>query len=143
MSKGFTHAYSIGEPTKTMWMDTGGSKRFRHAYVIKPGQFDFSALKPYCERIIFVTDGYGDHVDSTRQQLHEGLANFDAEKDVIIPVGSAMVNVMAGAVIQEKLNASGKKNWNSFAMGIFLDGSYHFWRIHDNPSTESYEIILR
>jgi hypothetical protein len=115
-------------------------KRFRHAYVIKPGQFDFSALKPFCDRIIFVTDGYGDHVDSIREQLNDGLDSFDPNKDVIVPVGSAMVNVLAGAIVQRMLE--GHKA-DSFAMGIFLEGNYHFWRVHTDPAIESYEILLR
>jgi hypothetical protein len=115
-------------------------KKFRHAYVIKPGQFNFSPLEPYCGHIVFVTDGYGDHVDNIREQLYKSLKDFDADKDVIIPVGSAMVAVLAGQVLQEVMGH--RTDWDSFAMGIFLEGGYHFWRVHTDPEKESYEIIL-
>lgn len=117
------------------------TKRFRHAYVLKPGQFDFSSLKTFTERIIFVTDGYSDHVDSTREQLYDAFQGFDANKDVIVPVGSAIVVLLAGQMLQRVMQD--RPEWDSFAMGIFLEGSYHFWRIHTDPEKESYEIILR
>lgn len=112
---------------------------FRNAYVLKAGKFDFSSLKPYCERIIFVTDGYGDHVDNLREQVIEHLQHFHPDKDVIIPIGSPMVGVLAGQLMQRYIS---EKQGDSYAMGIFLEGRYHFWRISCLPWIESYKIIL-
>lgn len=123
------------------YRDQDETKRFRHAYVLK-ASFDLSSLKQHCERIIFATDGYGDHVDNIKEQLDESLAKFDADKDVFVPVGSAMVNALAGVILQKKLSEKMQSPNNvNFAMGIWSEGSYKFWRFYADAEREAYEII--
>lgn len=124
-------------------------KKFRHAYVLKPS-FNFSPLKPYCERIIYAVEGYANAVDILRTELETSFANFDAERDVLIPVGSAQINLLAGTVLQ-RLISEREPIRPSFAMGIYsrpdsedgewVQGDYIFWRVHLDGVTESYEII--
>lgn len=123
------------------YQDRDDIKKFRHAYVLK-ASFNYSPLKPYCERIIFATDGLGDHVDNLKDQLEEALTNFDSDKDVLIPVGSALVNVMAGAILQKNLSekAVPPKKVN-FAMGIWSEGDYKFWNVYTDADMDAYEII--
>lgn len=130
----------LNTPSVHLWAGSD-DKRFRHAYVIKPGSFDFSPLQPFCEKIIYATDGQSNHVDNLRDQLYAALAEFHPDKDVLIPVGSAMVNVLAGQIVHEMVERTAK--CDSYAMGIFLDGNYHFWRIYINSDVESDRILLR
>lgn len=121
------------------YQDRDDIKKFRHAYVLK-ASFNYSPLKPYCERIIFATDGLGDHVDNLKDQLEESLANFDSDKDVLIPVGSALVNFIAGTVLQKKLSEKAGTKKVNFAMGIWSEGDYKFWNVYTDTS-DAYEII--
>lgn len=113
-------------------------KRFRTAYVIKPARLDFSALEADCEEVKYMTDGVGDHVDNIREQVERSLKDFDAEKDVLIPVGSAYVAFLAGQIVRWKIYQN--PFWDSFAMGIFLNGSYYFWRIYVDPAKDSVRV---
>lgn len=123
------------------YKDTDQKRQFRHAYVLKPN-FNFSSLAPYCERIIYAVEGYGDHVDNIKDQLEESLSNFDDDKDVLIPVGSALINVLAGAILQKKLSEKTKLPKKvSFALGIWSEGSYKFWTVYTDPDMDAYEII--
>src|SRR6187549_3861867 len=75
-------------------------KVFRNAYIVKPGTFDFSELKLYCEQLIYITDGQADHVDNLRAQIENSFVGFDANKDIIVPVGSAIVVLLTGQIFQ-------------------------------------------
>ena len=142
MSTGYTGIHSVDEPSETLWVDTGESRKFRYGYIVKkPTKLDFSSLEDSCQELIYLTDNVGDHVDNVREQIEKNLADFDANKDVFIPVGSAVVVFITGQILQRKLLENPR--WDSYAMGIFLNGSYYFWRIHTDPEKESYEIILR
>lgn len=116
--------------------------RFRRAWVLKPG-FNFSALKPYCEVISFGTDGYADTVEEQWNQLKTRLLEFDAEKDVLIPIGSAALCTMAATVLSRLILNSGRNNWTSYAMGVYRDGDYQFWRVPTNLREEAYDILMR
>lgn len=117
-------------------------KRFRFAHVLKPG-FDFSILRQYCERIVYSTDGYGDNVPNLREQLEEAMERFDPDKDVLIPIGSATICTLAATLLARKMLLSGNKNWDSYAMGVYSEGNYQFWRIPLDPSQEVYDIMMR
>lgn len=116
-----------------------GRKKFRHAYVLKPS-FNFSPLKQYCEKIMYATEGYATDVDEIRHELETSLSDFDDEKDVLVPVGTALSNLIAGSVLQRLIVAKGDTR-PSIALGIFSDGDYTFWRFHLDGVTEAYEII--
>lgn len=116
-------------------------KQFRHAYVLK-ANFNFSALKPFCERIIYAVEGYGDHIDNVLDQLEESLSDFDADKDVLVPVGNAYINFLAGVVLQKKLIEKRPAKDSSFSMAIWTaDSGYKFWIVNVDQQMESYEII--
>lgn len=114
-------------------------KKFRHAYVLKPS-FNFSPLKQYCEKIIYATEGYATELEEIRKELEISLADFDDELDVLVPVGAAWSNLVAGMIIQRMIAAKGDRR-PSIALGIFSDGDYNFWRFPLDGVTETYEII--
>lgn len=114
--------------------------RFRHAYVLKPGSHDLSYIVPLCDKIIYATDGYAEDVASMRSQMLESFEGFDAEKDLVIAVGSANLSLIAGTIITEKILSSGRKNWSSYVLGIYRDRRYLFGRMPVRPeSQEVYE----
>lgn len=122
-------------------------RRFRFAYVLKPG-FDFSILRKYCERIIYSTDGYGDNLPNLREQLEESMARFDPNKDILIPIGSAAICTVAATLLVRNMVAHNqislpKDKWDSYAMGVYTDGDYQFWRVPLDPSQEVYDILQR
>lgn len=118
------------------------TRRFRFAHVLKPG-FDFSILRNYCERIVYSTDGYGDNVPNLREQLEESIERFDPDKDVLIPIGSATICTLAATLLVYKMINSGKKSWDSYAMGVYTEGDYQFWRVPISPDGEVYDILQR
>lgn len=132
--------------TQRKYTDQDEKKKFRYAYVMKPS-FDFGGLKPFCEKIIFAVDGWGDHVDNIRDQLEKALSEFDDGKDVIIPVGTPYINMLAGSIVQRKILEKNPASKASYAMGIYArpdplaPGFYYFWRVASDPAVESYEII--
>jgi hypothetical protein len=69
--------------------------RFRTAYILKPG-FIFRALRPYCEEIIYSTDGFKTRLDEIMDQLLDSFAAFDPEQDCIVPTGTSTTNMLAG-----------------------------------------------
>lgn len=135
MTDGYSAIHSVDE-----WGQTEGmkSKRFRSAFIIKPAKLDFSPLLEDCENLLYVTDGVGDHVDNIREQVERSLRDFDAKRDVIIPVGSAYVAFLSGQILRQKIYE--RSDWDSFAMGVFLNGSYYFWRIYVDPSRDSEKV---
>lgn len=74
--------------------------RFRRGYVLKPG-FNYGALRPYCDSIVHVSDGFKTEPEEICQQLQEGLQDFDPKQDCIVPVGNAMVNVLSGYILHD------------------------------------------
>lgn len=121
--------------------EDGRIRKFRYAFALKPG-FDFSSLKPYCDRIVYATDGYGDNVDNIRDQLEESLAKFDRSKDVIVPTGSAIACVLAGSIVQRIVSEQKDRSEDSsYAMAVYYEGSYKFYRVFTEGDSDSYEII--
>ena len=72
--------------------------KYRNAFVLKPG-FNFLPLRPHVERVIYATDGIIFNVQDVALQLAESLYQFDPELDCIVPVGTAVVNVVAGLIL--------------------------------------------
>lgn len=122
------------------------AKRFRYAFVVKPGH-NFAPLRPYCERLVFLTDGLTDHVDVIREQIEENMQEYDPEKDVLIPVGTSLANMITGTVIHRILLERYKPGHRNYAIGMFQfisqeeGGKYVFYRLATEPDRESYEII--
>lgn len=117
-------------------------KQFRHAWVLKPG-FKFSYLAPYCEKICFGTDGYADTVEEQWEQLRVNLLDFDPDKDVLIPIGSASLCTMAATVLVRLCINSGRKDWDSYAMGVYKENDYIFWRVPTNVRDSAYDILTK
>lgn len=109
--------------------EMGEKKRFRNVYVVKPGPYDLSSIKPQCEHIIYGTDGYADDVMGMYRQLQESLEDFDADKDLLIAVGSANACALATTIIVQKIVQSGKKNWDSYCLAVYNNRTYLFWRV--------------
>jgi len=74
---------------------------FRRALCVKPG-FRYSALKPYCKEIEFITDGFATDVESISQQIAEAMVDYDPDLDVIVPTGTGIVNMLIGYCISNK-----------------------------------------
>lgn len=119
-----------------------GEKRFRYAWVLKPG-FNFVPLGPYCERIMFATDGYADTVEEQWNQLRVKLLGFDADRDVLIPIGSAALCSMAATVLTRLCESSHLGvRWTSYAMGVYKENDYIFWRVPTNVREDAYDILM-
>lgn len=72
--------------------------KLRTGYILKPG-FSFRALRPYCQSIVYATDGYRTAIDEIAAQLSAAFVDFDPEKDCIVPVGNAITNLLAGYLL--------------------------------------------
>lgn len=128
-----TRTYNISDENESY-------KKFRFGFVISPGQFDFSPLKAHCERIIYATDGFGDSLDSIREQLEENLARFDPNRDVVVSTGKTVPSIMTGMIMMRRILQENRKDWDSIAFGIYQGGDYTFWRVPIDPTHEIYDI---
>ena len=75
--------------------------QFSVAYCMKPG-FRYAALKSYCRRIEFVTDGFETDIDLISQQIAESMKNFNPDTDCIVPTGTGIINLLVGYFISSK-----------------------------------------
>lgn len=114
-------------------------RRFRYAFVLKPS-FNFSPLKPYCEKIVYATEGYAESPEVIRAELEASFSEFDENKDVLIPAGQTLTGFLAGLMLQRLIMERGERR-PSIAVGIFAEGDYNFWRLYLDGVTEDYEII--
>lgn len=114
-------------------------RKFRHAYVLKPS-FNFSPLKPYCEKIVYATEGYAESPDVIRAELEASFSEFDENRDVLIPAGQTLTGFLAGMTLYRLIIEKGERR-PSIAIGVFKEGDYNFWRLHLDGVTEDYEII--
>lgn len=130
----------MNEILPSRYQDPDLEKKFRYAYVMKPNH-NYGALKPFCQRIVFAVDGWGDNIDKIRKELEASLLDFDDKKDIIIPAGNSYINMIAGSIIQRKLSEKYSDKNISYMMGLWLEGTYIFWRFYSNSEMESYEII--
>jgi len=74
---------------------------FRKAICAKPG-FRYSALKPYCNKIEFATDGFVTDVADLAAQISEAFNDYDPDADVLVPTGTGIVNILIGYYIANK-----------------------------------------
>lgn len=113
-------------------------KLFRNAYCFKVG-YDFSSLKPYCENLIQVTDGWSDHIDKTREKIEQGLAEYDSNKDLLVLAGRVIDHLLVGQIVTQKVLAK-PKAYQSYAVAMYLNPSYIFYEIFIDPTIPSQEI---
>ena len=104
--------------------------RFRYAYVFKPGNYEFSRLKPAVDRFVYATDGYAESTEEIHAQLEEGLKDFDATKDLLIPVGGSVISTQAGAIIAALCH---RRNWDGYALSVYTSEGYELWWIPLTP----------
>ena len=116
-------------------------KLFRNAYCFKVG-YDFSSLKPYCENLVMVTDGWSDHIDNTREKLEKGLEDYDSNKDLIVLAGRVIDHLLVGQIITQKVLEK-PKAYQSYAVAMYLNPNYIFYEIYIDPATPSQEIDSR
>lgn len=123
------------------FVDPDAKKTFRNAYVFKTGA-DYSTLKPYCENIILVTDGFVDHLDNVRKNLETNLAEYDSDKDVIVVIGRAFDNLLVGMIVAQKVLEK-PKHRQSYAIAVYYKAHYMFYEVPLDPSVESHEVLTR
>jgi len=75
------------------------SPRFNRIFVVEPSH-DFSALKPFCQEIVFLTTGYETANQLTKTIAHNlYLQKFDPEMDAVLPVGRVVACVVTGIIL--------------------------------------------
>lgn len=113
--------------------------RFRYAYVFKPGSYDFSLLKPVVERFVYATDGYAESAGEIHNQLEESLQDFDATRDLLIPVGSSSICTQVGSIATRRCLERG---WDGYILAIYTTGCYDLWRIPLDPSEAAFNFEM-
>lgn len=121
--------------------DPTAKKMFRNAYCFKVG-YDFSTLKPYCENLVMVTDGYSDHLDNVRAKLELGLQDYDSDKDVIVLAGRVIDSLLVGQIVTQKILQK-QKIFQSYAIAVYFNSSYIFYQIYLDPTIEAHEMVTK
>lgn len=121
--------------------DPTAKKMFRNAYCFKAG-YDFSTLKPYCENVVMVADGYSEHIDIVRAKMELGLAEYDSDKDVVVMAGRAIDHLLVGQIITQKILEK-PKAFQSYAVAVYYNSSYIFYQIYLDPTIETHEMIRK
>lgn len=121
--------------------DQDTRKPFRNAYCFKAG-YDFSSLKPYCESLIMVTDGWSDHIENSRAKLILGLEGYDSDKDVVVMAGRSIDHFIAGQIVTEMVLRKPKVH-QSYAIAVYLNPNYIFYQIYLDASVPAHEIITK
>lgn len=85
---------------------------FNTAYVVQPVGHSFAALLDYCEEVKFITTGYHSSYAQLVSQVQEALQDYDAEKDILVPVGNVTTNLIVGMQIMQCLQNSPSKFFN-------------------------------
>jgi hypothetical protein len=72
---------------------------YRKIFVVEPSH-DFSALKDWCEQIVFLTTGY-ETVDILQDTIEDNLRSqkFDPSLDAILPVGRVIACIFTGIIL--------------------------------------------
>lgn len=111
---------------------------FRIAFCVKPG-FRYSALKPYCKEIEFVTDGFSTDIENLSWQIAETMSDYDPDVDVIVPTGTGIVNILIGYYIANKFPDSSvavaffQKEVTKFNRTVIPE-NYEFYRFYPQQS---------
>lgn len=113
--------------------------RFRYAYVFKPGSYDYSLLKPVVERFVYATDGYAESAGEVHDQLEESLKDFDATKDILIPIGGASICTQVGSIVARQCITH---NWDAYMIAFYTTGQYDLWRIPLDPSEPAWRFEM-
>lgn len=129
------------ELLKKRLLNPDEKKMFRNAYCFKAG-YDFSTLKPYCENIVMVTDGYSDHIDNVRARLELGLQEYDSDKDLIVLAGRVIDHLLVGQIITQKILEK-PKAYQSYAIAVYFNYSYIFYQVYLDPTIEAHEMVTK
>lgn len=111
---------------------------FRIAFCAKPG-FRYGALKPYCQEIEYVTDGFSTDLENLSWQVAETMSDYDPDKDVIIPTGTGIVNILIGYYIANKFPESSvavaffQKEVTKFNRTVVPE-NYEFYRFYPSKA---------
>lgn len=98
-------------------------KPYRKAFVIHHSPHDFSPLKDLCEQIVFCTNGY--ETEKTLIPLvRAALSDFDPAKDLIVPAGNVLTNLVAGAIVFSCLHDQILPT-EAFNIAVYSDKEYH------------------
>lgn len=116
-------------------------KRFRNAYALKAGM-DYSTLKPFCEDIVMVVDGFADHIDIVRAKMELALREYDSDKDVLVVVGRSFDNLLLGMIVSQKILQKPKSR-QSYAIAVYYGFSYKFYEVFLDPTIEAHEIYMK
>jgi hypothetical protein len=115
---------------------------FRRAYCLKPG-FRYDGLTKFCKEIVIATDGESTDIDEIASQITECFTTFDPDLDCIVPTGTSILSLLAGAFInywwmdsaiavaffQKKVERSGL---------IIVPESYVFYRFYPKEILKLY-----
>jgi hypothetical protein len=74
---------------------------FRNAFVAHNSRHDFRPLTDLCESIIFCSTGY-EPEEELVSAVETAMEPFDPRKDIIVPVGNVVSNLILGAVAARK-----------------------------------------
>jgi hypothetical protein len=104
------------------------NQHFRTAYVPHNSGHDLTALKDLCDRIVFCSNGYEGEIELP-QVILEATKDFDPDKDIIVPVGNVISNVLTGAAIALRtvhIEAGAEKPVpvSQFFMAVYKDKAY-------------------
>lgn len=95
------------------------SKKFRKAFVVQTSQYDFKPLLEICETIVFITNGY-ETDENLFVAIQDALKDFSPDRDIVIPVGSVIVNLLVGMCIATKKDPAFQK----IAVAFYRDREY-------------------
>lgn len=73
---------------------------YRFAFCLKAG-FKYEPLRPYCQGIVLCTDGFATETVLLAAQLKRHLKDLDPFQDCVIPVGTPMINLIAGYILRD------------------------------------------
>lgn len=104
--------------------------KFRRAYCLKP-QFNYDSLRPYCDDIVFVTDGFRTKLTDLAEQIEENMIDFNPREDCIIPTGTSITNIFIGFYLCQKFPLS------SVVIALFQKQA----RLHGKDIPESYRFF--
>lgn len=77
------------------------SPSFNRAFCARPG-LRYAALRPYCKKLEFVTDGFSTDINYLANQIAKSLENYDPETDCLILTGTGIVNILIGYYLSTK-----------------------------------------
>jgi predicted secreted protein len=75
--------------------------QFQRAYCARPG-LRYNALKPYCKKLEFVTDGFSTEINHLAEQIAESMHDYNPQTDCLILTGTGIVNILIGYYLSNR-----------------------------------------